>query len=169
MKQNELYHSETYLGKDYSDGIRHWKYIKRERRNGRWVYYYSDAEYDKAKKDYYQSKTNKNKSRHSLRTADLYRNSYKSMIEKTVQQRARLKGHGEMTKDEIKIMKSHNDNVTKAAKKYVSAGKKYLSAKKKWKQVQLKTATRRRISMGIVAVANALSKFASKVKKKLKK
>lgn len=36
----ELYHSDKYLGADYSDELKHYKYIKRERINGRWVYYY---------------------------------------------------------------------------------------------------------------------------------
>ena len=40
--KDELYHSEIYLGKDYSDGVKHFKYIKREMKNGRWVYYYSN-------------------------------------------------------------------------------------------------------------------------------
>lgn len=40
---HELYHSDIYLGKDYSDGIKHWKYIKREKVNGRWRYYYKDS------------------------------------------------------------------------------------------------------------------------------
>lgn len=37
----ELYHSDKYLGADYSDELKHYKYIKRERINGRWVYYYN--------------------------------------------------------------------------------------------------------------------------------
>lgn len=40
--RDELYHSEIYLGKDYSNGVKHFKYIKREMKNGRWVYYYSN-------------------------------------------------------------------------------------------------------------------------------
>lgn len=41
--ETELYHSGIYLGKDYSDGIKHWKYIKKERKNGHWVYYYDGS------------------------------------------------------------------------------------------------------------------------------
>ncbi|MBO7080279.1 MAG: hypothetical protein J6W64_10890 [Bacilli bacterium] len=37
----ELYHSDKYLGADYSDELKHYKYIKREMKNGRWVYYYN--------------------------------------------------------------------------------------------------------------------------------
>ena len=29
-----------YIGKDQTPTIKHWRYIKRERKNGRWVYYY---------------------------------------------------------------------------------------------------------------------------------
>lgn len=40
---NELFHSETYLGADYSDGLKHYKYIKRYRNaRGKWVYVYAD-------------------------------------------------------------------------------------------------------------------------------
>lgn len=38
-----LMHSDTYLGEDYvSPNLVHYKYIKKERKNGRWVYYYDD-------------------------------------------------------------------------------------------------------------------------------
>lgn len=37
---SEIYHSDVYLGQDFSDGFKHWRYVKKERRNGRWVYYY---------------------------------------------------------------------------------------------------------------------------------
>lgn len=49
---NELYHTDIYLGQDYSDGIRHFKYIKRVKKNGRWVYYYKDDKFKKAIKNY---------------------------------------------------------------------------------------------------------------------
>ena len=42
MNKNELYHSDIYLGEDYTDGIKHWKYISKEKINGRWRYYYKD-------------------------------------------------------------------------------------------------------------------------------
>lgn len=48
--EDELYHSDTYLGEDYTDGIHHWKYIKRERINGKWRYYYKDDKLDSLKK-----------------------------------------------------------------------------------------------------------------------
>ena len=46
QSEKELYHSDVYLGKDYSDGIKHFKYIKREKINGKWRYYYKDDKLD---------------------------------------------------------------------------------------------------------------------------
>lgn len=39
--KNELYHSNTYLGQDYSDGIKHFKYISKKMVNGKWQYIYA--------------------------------------------------------------------------------------------------------------------------------
>lgn len=47
----ELFHSDTYLGQDFSDGIRHFKYIKREKVNGKWRYYYQDDKLNEKKKE----------------------------------------------------------------------------------------------------------------------
>ncbi len=49
---DRLYHSDVYLGQDYSDGIKHWKYIKKVRKNGKWVYYYKDDNLANLKKQY---------------------------------------------------------------------------------------------------------------------
>lgn len=48
---NVLYHSDVYLGQEFSDGIKHWKYIKKEKKNGRWVYYYNDSDLKKYKQE----------------------------------------------------------------------------------------------------------------------
>lgn len=39
---SELYHSDVYLGEDYSNGLVHWKYLKRYRNGNKWVYVYAD-------------------------------------------------------------------------------------------------------------------------------
>lgn len=51
-RNESLAHSDIYLGQDYSDGIRHWKYIKKVRKNGKWRYYYKDDNLARAKKRY---------------------------------------------------------------------------------------------------------------------
>lgn len=40
---DELFHSDEYLGEEFDDGLHHWKYIKREKVNGKWRYYYDDS------------------------------------------------------------------------------------------------------------------------------
>lgn len=40
MNNKELYHSDIYLGETYNDGIKHWKYVSKQKKNGKWVYYY---------------------------------------------------------------------------------------------------------------------------------
>lgn len=68
IKDNDsLYHSDIYIGQDYSNGIKHWKYIKRERINGKWRYYYKDDKLNSTQKqmekayDDYNSYFDKNK------------------------------------------------------------------------------------------------------------
>lgn len=41
---HELYHSDIYLGKDYSDGIKHYKYIRKYQKNGKTYYVYNNTE-----------------------------------------------------------------------------------------------------------------------------
>lgn len=49
--ENELYHSGIYLGKDYSDGIKHWKYLKKiEIEPGKYRYIYYDPKVNPSKK-----------------------------------------------------------------------------------------------------------------------
>lgn len=47
-KENDtLCHSDIYLGADFSDGLKHWKYIKRVMgRNGKYIYYYKNDKLD---------------------------------------------------------------------------------------------------------------------------
>ena len=48
IKENDtLCHSDIYLGTDFSDGLRHWKYIKKVRgSNGKFRYYYKNDKLD---------------------------------------------------------------------------------------------------------------------------
>lgn len=59
IKQSEiLYHSDIYLGQDFSDGIRHWKYIKKVKgSNGKWRYYYKDDKLEDLKNKANQAET----------------------------------------------------------------------------------------------------------------
>ena len=40
---NTILHSDIYMGTDFSEGFKHWKYIKRYKgKNGKWQYVYAD-------------------------------------------------------------------------------------------------------------------------------
>ena len=60
-RSEKIFHSDVYLGQEFSDGLYHWKYIKRERRNGRWVYYYNDEAMNKAQTNAKAAKSDYNK------------------------------------------------------------------------------------------------------------
>ena len=52
----ELYHSATYLGKDYSDGIKHWKYLQKiETKPGQYRYIYYNPKDTKVSKKVYDA------------------------------------------------------------------------------------------------------------------
>lgn len=72
MKE-ELHHSNVYRGTDYSDGLKHYKYIKRERINGRWVYYY-DVRKLMDKKDIIEKNINTDK--HYINNNITYKDPY---------------------------------------------------------------------------------------------
>ena len=60
-KETELYHSGIYLGKDYSDGIKHWKYLQKiEAKPGqyRYIYYNPKRKSDKKVYDAYMKSDN---------------------------------------------------------------------------------------------------------------
>lgn len=43
IEKDELYHSDLYLGSEYDEGLKHWKYIDRYRNTkGKWVYVYAN-------------------------------------------------------------------------------------------------------------------------------
>lgn len=50
FNNSSLYHSDTYLGDDYTDGIKHYKYLYKEVRNGHNYYVYKDDEMKKARR-----------------------------------------------------------------------------------------------------------------------
>lgn len=49
FNNSSLYHSDTYLGNDYTDGIKHYKYLYKEVKNGHTYYVYNDSEQRKAR------------------------------------------------------------------------------------------------------------------------
>lgn len=187
--KNELYHSNTYLGQDYSDGIRHFKYIKREMKNGRWVYYYSHDEYNKAKKNLSNSKSNYKKASELSRQAnETYNNKHAKLGQANLgYQLSKIPAATE--KNPFKKLKAKKANkeyeaeYDKALKEYNKASSnkrladanaklisKEVSANKKaYESVAKKTKVQRALGKGVVKVANAASNAGYKAKQTVKK
>ena len=71
MQRNILYHSYTYLGQTFEDDeLRHWKYISKERKNGRWVYTYKNDKYENSKQSLNNAKQNYDKKMMNYAVAD---------------------------------------------------------------------------------------------------
>ena len=65
LKDDVLMHSDFYLGADYDDGLKHWKYIRKySNSKGKWTYVYADKETHKdIQKKYNALKSDVNKYR----------------------------------------------------------------------------------------------------------
>lgn len=60
-RNNELYHSDTFFGDSYSDELCHYKYIKKEKRNGKWIYIYESQKLKEDAKEFLTGKNARNK------------------------------------------------------------------------------------------------------------
>lgn len=163
MEEKEyIRHSDIDLGETFDEvteeGIRHWKYIRKEKKNGYTRYYYKDDEYDKAEKDFEDAVTDQYRKGFGLAGASQERSEYyeKANSDLRISQRE--------SKKLSELSKAESD----AFKDYKHAAKKAEITEKKYRQVKLKSLPRRTIGSGIAAVSTALSMLAGKIKKKLK-
>lgn len=139
--------------------LMHWKYVKREKKNGRWVYYYNDREYEKAKKanETAQKELNTQAYRTGAAKAnytinrELYDKRHGSAIGGRSLSKSEAKEFSEISKRQSKYISEAN--------KLDSAEKKAKKASKKYKKVSLKTLPRRTAAKGAAAVMNVLSKL----------
>lgn len=158
--KSELYHSGTYLGKDYSDGIKHWKYVKKERVNGKWRYYYADEEYENALKEYNRSKLALGEYEDAYRKS----NSKATELESRYKLSKAFKNDKKIQNDAYYKAKAERSLSDKFQKKYSEARANGIRAANNYENVKIKTATRRTIAKGIAAVANFFSNaFGSKL------
>ena len=132
---NELYHSSVYLGQDYSDGIKHWKYIDKEIIKGKWVYYYKDDKLNKYKQEKHQAEKDLLST-----TAKLTKKDSKFVSTYRANQKKNLY----VGEDAIKVRKLE-EKVDKAYKKY---NNRYIA-----------TTPQRVLAKGIAAVANFFQRF----------
>ena len=134
------------------DVLMHWKYIKREKKNGRWVYYYDDSEMKRAQAEYDHVKRSVDYASAKYKDAKTERDSYFNGIAKF--------GKKERARGET-ISKNY-DNARDLLK---TANANYKIAEKKYNQKKVSTFAARTISKGVVKVANLFSKTFSKKKK----
>lgn len=151
-----LYHSDTYLGETYEDGLKHFKYIKREFVNGRWKYYYRDEQYEKYndayKKSSKQVKSNiKNVNKNNAIIDDYNKSGVIGRLRK---------------KDAVKKATASNEKIAKRHQADVADTQFYNVARGLAKS---EDSTRKSIAKGTIKVANAVSDTAYKTKKKIKK
>lgn len=142
-----------------TDDIKHWKYIKREKKNGKWRYYYSDNEYNKAAKNVASAK----------KDVDMYdrisekHNYHFRDYEKQIVSDGKI-DDGE--KAGIKYFLNTEDKINAERTK---AGEKYVKATKALEKLNNKDKFRKAAAKGAIKVANFFSNLFSKKKKKKKK
>lgn len=162
FNNSSLYHSDEYLGNDYTDGIKHWKYIKREKKNGKWVYYYDQTDLNNARQNYNKAEINamnstahKINARGDLRWAKKERNENRTYYDfkardalernhkyfdkafgekETIFNRKKLKGYKKKMNEASKEATKYEKEVSKLDKNYKKAKDKYDSTKKSEKK-----------------------------------
>lgn len=132
-----------------NDELMHWKYIKREKKNGRWVYYYDQSAYDNsiAVQDYKMKQK-------SLSAAK------KQYMEDTVNYSTNKSNMDWKTRGKAA------DKAVDSTKKYYAASIAAKEATKRYKRAKVRTFAARTISKGVVKVANLLSGLGSKKKRR---
>lgn len=130
--------------------LKHWKYIKKKKVNGKWRYYYSDPEYTSAKQ-------NKDKADKELANATYRKFGHEDNLKKEYAKRGGMVGIA--SKEDEAAIKKARDNVARANNNYKNAMAKQYKAREKYKKITLKTLPRRAVAKGAAAVANMLSKL----------
>ena len=117
IHNNELMHSDEFLGVDYSDGLKHWKYIKRYKgKNGKWQYVYADKhthktisnDFDSQKlfvKEASERLLNANKSKKNIHNNAIRLNDMKKSIRNTQD----LLKYDEALKNDVELKKKYSN------------------------------------------------------------
>lgn len=142
--------------------MQHWKYIKRERVNGKWRYYYNDPEYQNALNRYNSAKS-------AATVEQLRRSASKVNYD---QAHERVLNDWKRSKDGKKYtwtatpQTEHNRRIEKQYRQeYLTYDRRYRFAKaveevarKKYEKTKLSSVPRRIVAKGAAAVANFISK-----------
>lgn len=140
------------------DELMHFKYIKREKKNGRWVYYYDTSADVKARNKY-----NKALNKHYITKADDIK--ARDRARQLGDMHEKLVSAGGYRSDALgakTVRNAHNDAKKTAASTSSTArvaGLQYIKAKKEYQTYKIKTLLPRVLAKGAVKVANYLSRF----------
>lgn len=124
-----------YLSVDRSKQLKHWKYIKKVRRNGRWVYYY-DAE--KLKDDLgFDEREARDEAQRKYETSRLKSYVAEQNLKKGYAEGKSVTGYG-LSMDEKSAIVKRADEIYKATnKETVNLAKEYAAASRKYANTPL--------------------------------
>lgn len=135
------------------DELMHWKYIKREKKNGRWVYYYDEAAANRDDGNNYQKALNAE--RHQFKRSLQLTDAEKRLAETGATKDQKIYyGRQVEAYDDYKLARENAKRAEKAATR----------AWKKYHLNNVKNFAARTISKGTVKVANLFSGLFSKKK-----
>lgn len=113
-----------YKGQMYkTDELKHWKYVKREKKNGKWYYYYDDSEVDKARQKRDKALADVNTSYSKLSSAKNFTKTYgaKKSASDNIDAAARnVKRREVETAYRKKVLDSASKNLSKVAIKHLA-------------------------------------------------
>jgi hypothetical protein len=138
-----------------SDELYHWKYIKREKKNGKWVYYYDNPEENKVNSRYNVAE------KRQLRAGS---NLGFSMYQKNELENKYRNIAGPMTPEDHQKNNIINARMVKEQKEYDDADRELDKAHKARANMYIKTLAPKAITKGL----NAISSLIDKLKKRKK-
>lgn len=143
------------------DELMHWKYVKKTKKNGRWVYYYDESEKNRAKESldkasalYFKAGINNQNAEIDLENAGRRMNTHINNPDRD----------GTKTAEIFEARDKAWDNYQKTHRAKYEAGKRYYAARTTYQKVLTKDLTKKKIAKGAVKVANFFSKLFSKKK-----
>ena len=136
------------------DVLMHWKYIKREKKNGRWVYYYDQKAADRA--DYEIEKRYQSAEKHTTKRQQQLKSAKKQLHKSGASLKSKVH-YG----NQAKVVNTYKRSVTNLESAKAAQKKAY----RKYKTRNIKNFAAKTISKGTVKVANLFSKLIPKKKK----
>lgn len=133
-----LFHSDTFLGDEFSDEMYHWKYIKKKKVNGKWRYYY-DIDDALGYDEQTEMIRNRELYKHAINdrnTRRIANEAYYEMLNKKVKKDPKT-GKPIYTKEQQYRLKDKQAAMEYMNKYAYERGKKYLQSKKAYDKTVL--------------------------------